>query len=187
MADKTESGWQVLNDRVVDDFKIFRTRKSLRRNLRNGHEIDFFLMDGLNWANVIALTPANEVVLIRQYRHGVDREVIEIPGGCIEKGEDPAAGAARELEEETGYRAESLVTLGEVAPNPALMSLTCFFYVARDVVPDGKMGFDPGENIEVLLRPLDQVFEMVAGGEMQHALHVAAFGLLALQREKFAK
>ncbi len=178
-------GWELLGDSAIDDFGIFRTRKSKRKNLKNGHAHDFFIMDGLNWAAVIGLTPKNEMVLVRQYRHGSEEYGLEFPGGCIENGEDPAIGAAREFEEETGYRARDLQLLGQVRANPAMMSMTCYYYLARNVTLDGNVHLDPGEDIEVLLRPYDEVYQMLARGEILHVIHVAALGLLALRKDEF--
>jgi ADP-ribose pyrophosphatase len=182
---KIRGGWEILDDRGVDDFGIFKTRKSRRRNLRNGSEFEFFLMEGLDWANIVALTSNNEVVLTRQYRHGYEREILELPGGCIELGEDPAAAAAREFEEETGFIARDLRLIGKLIPNPALMSMNLYSYFTRNIVPNGKTNLDDGENIEVILMPLDEVYRMIERQELNHALHVAVFGLLALRKNDF--
>ncbi len=177
-----KSGWELLGDTSVEDFKIFRTRKSRRLNPRTGAEFEFFLIDGHDWANVIALTKNNEVVLVKQYRHGIEDFTLELPGGCVEAAEDPKNAALRELKEEAGFIAEDTQHLGSIKANPAMMSVTCHLYLARNAQLSGNQALDPGENIEVVLLPLEKVLSMIASGQISHALHVAAFGLFLLNQ-----
>ena len=180
MKKKQLSPWEILEEFIYESFPIFRLRRSRRRHPESGYEHDFLLMDGLDWVNVIAITPDKQVVLERQFRHGSDAVTIETPGGVIEPGEEPAAGALRELAEETGYRSDKLTPLGAVHPNPAMQSMRCHFFLAEDAVPTGNLNLDPGEDIEVFTVPLPELFEMVKRGEITHALVVAAVGLLAM-------
>lgn len=175
-----KGNWEVLAETTYESFDIFSLKKSTRVNPRTKKRFDFVRIDGLDWANVIPITPDNNVVLIKQYRHGIDDYTFEIPGGCVELGEDPSLSAARELEEETGYHAPALDYLGCIRPNPALLSNRCYLYVARNVTLKGRQQLDPGEDIEVLLKPFDEVVTMVKKGDISHALVVAAFGLLLL-------
>lgn len=179
--DKEHGGWQLIGDKVYDSFDIFRIRRSLRKNPRTGEEIPFVLMDGLDWCNVIALTEDNQVVLVKQYRHGAEQFTIEIPGGCVEKNEDPKTAALRELREETGYLAEEAELLGYVYPNPAMQAMRCYHFLARGVKRSVETALDPGEDIQVLTKPLEEVVRMVLEGEITHGLHVNAFGLMKLR------
>lgn len=177
----TKGNWEVLKETTYEDFKIFSLKKSTRVNPRTKTAIDFVRIDGLDWANIIPLTADNQVILIRQYRHGSDEYTWEIPGGCVELNEDPALSAVRELEEETGYTSSDVEYLGTVRPNPALLSNRCFLYLARGVTLKGKQQLDDGEDIQVVLKPLDEVLTMVKKGEIAHALVVAAFGLYSMR------
>ena len=85
-----------------------------------GKRHSFYRIDSADWVNVVPVTPAGEIVMVRQYRHGLRDVTLEIPGGMVDPGETPEQAAARELLEETGYRAERLEALGSVNPNPAL-------------------------------------------------------------------
>lgn len=175
----TNENWKVLEEHVYETFKIFRAYRSRRVNPRTGKPFDFFLMDGLDWANIIALTPDNQVVLVEQFRHGSSSYTLEIPGGCVEPGEDPLQSAARELEEETGFAVNgSIEHLGVIHPNPAMQAMRCHCFVARGVTPTSSQKLDPGEDIRVVLKPLSELPQLIATGKITHAIVLAAFALL---------
>jgi 8-oxo-dGTP pyrophosphatase MutT (NUDIX family) len=174
-------GWKVVEDHIYETFKIFQIRRSRRINPRTGNPFDFFLMKGLDWVNVIALTAASEVVLVQQYRHGAEALTFEIPGGCVEPGEDPVRSAARELREETGFEAQELQLLGVVFPNPAMQAMRCHCYLARGVVRTSPQALDSGEDISVIVKPLTEVEEMIRNGEISHSVVLSAFALLNLR------
>lgn len=176
-------GWTIEKDEIYEEFEIFSLKKSVRKNPRTGASVEFFRMDGLNWVNVIPLTENNEVVLVRQYRHGAEQFSLEIPGGCIDAGEDSAIAALRELREETGYEGKNPELLGVVHPNPAMMSMTCSYYLVRGVAKTAETELDEGEDIDVLVKPLEEVLGLIAEGEITHSLVVGAFGLFSLKGE----
>jgi 8-oxo-dGTP pyrophosphatase MutT (NUDIX family) len=141
--------------------------------LANGKTFEPFVFEFTSWANVVALTKKNEVVLVRQYRHGVQENLLELPGGVVENEENPLEGAGRELMEETGYSVGSIVEVGRLYPNPAIQHNTLYCYLATDAELTGEQHFDETEEIEVHLVPLDELIEMVRQGKFMHALHVA--------------
>lgn len=160
--------WKVLESRYVHP--RFRFDKV---ELANGKTFEPMVWEFRNWANVVALTKSNEVVLVKQYRHGVKEFSLEFPGGIVDDEEDPLEGARRELMEETGYSAGSIVEVGRIYPNPAIQHNTLFCYLATDVELTGQQHFDETEEIEVHLVKLDELLQMVKRGEFKHALHVA--------------
>jgi ADP-ribose pyrophosphatase len=170
--------WTVVGSDPPVDFAIFTVRRSRARHPGTGREHRFSIIDGSDWVNVIALTPAREVVLVRQYRHGIDDLTLEIPGGSVEPGEPVEVAAARELEEETGYTATRWVHLGFVHPNPAVQSNRCDTLLALDAQRTAAQTLDPGEVIRVELLSLEAVKTMMATGEISHSLVVAAFAHL---------
>jgi 8-oxo-dGTP pyrophosphatase MutT (NUDIX family) len=121
----------------------------------------------------MALTKENEVVLIRQYRHGICDVLWEFPGGVVEDGEDPLEGVRRELLEETGYTASTFIPVGTLYPNPALQTNTMYCFLALDAEQVAGQNLDAGEEIEVHLVSLEELIEIAKRGEFPHALQVA--------------
>lgn len=163
------------------DYKIFTTHFRDAPHPRTGALKRFSLIEATDWVNIIALTPARDVVLIRQYRPGVDRICIEIPGGMVDPGEDARTAAARELVEETGYTSERWTQIGAIAPNPAIQNNTLYTFLALDATPTHAPHFDGSELLEIETAPLAEAYAMVRDGRIEHALVVAAFGHLALR------
>src|SRR5206468_2426456 len=114
--------WQKLSSEPVGDFRIFTIRSDKKISPRTQKEHDFYVIDCVNWVNVIAVTPDQQLILVEQYRHGSDTVELEIPGGMMDAGdESPEATAVRELREESGYEGEKPRLIGRIFPNPAIM------------------------------------------------------------------
>jgi ADP-ribose pyrophosphatase len=160
--------WKVL------ETSYFRPRFRIDKcELPNGNFLDATIFEFRAWANVVALTKNGEVVLVKQYRHGVCEALLEFPGGIVEDGEDPAEGVRRELLEETGYAASEMILVAKVFPNPALQTNTLYCFVARDAERVQEQNLDAGEDIEVHLVPLDELIVMAKRGQFPHALDIA--------------
>ena len=108
--------WTTLESEPIQDCRVFSVRRIRTRSPRTGDAHDFFAIDSSDWVNVVPITPDGRVVMVRQYRHGAGELTLETPGGLVDPGETPAAAAARELLEETGYAADEIVSLGAVSP-----------------------------------------------------------------------
>ncbi len=160
--------WKILKS------KHFRSRFRVDQcELPNGKPLEAIVFEFRTWANVLAMTKDQQVVLIRQYRHGVQDVLWEFPGGVVEDGEPAIDGAKRELLEETGYASSNLIEVGKFYPNPALQSNSLYFFLALDAEKVDGQHLDEAEDIEVHLVSLDELIAMTKRGEFLHALQVA--------------
>ena len=172
--------WRTINTEVVFATPIFDLHRRRAAHPQRG-ERDFFVLDPADWVNIIPVTSRREVVMVRQFRHGIGAFTLEIPGGMIDPEDpDPAAAGRREMMEECGYDSEQVVPLGRVHPNPAIQPNFCYSFLARDVkkVRAPHSNPDGSEETEVVLVPLKSVKGLIASGKITHALVIAAFSFL---------
>ncbi len=167
--------WPLVSSRLDRSYRIFDLRMDRSLSPRTGEEHDFIVLESSPWVNVIALTDREEVVLIRQYRHGIQAVTLEIPGGLVEDGDGPLAAAKRELLEETGYRSEEWIDLGYVHPNPAIQNNRCHTFLALGAKPVGAQSLDDKEDIAVILKPLADIPSLIQEGAITHSLVICAF------------
>jgi len=179
MADhsyKNLQPWQRLESETLYSCRIFSLRKDRNRSPRDGRDHDFFVLDSGDWVNIVPITANDEVVLIHQYRHGIDDITLEIPGGMVDPHDpSPLHAARREMQEETGYDSEDIIPLGSIHPNPAIQGNRCHTFLARNVEKHFEPHFDTTEETEVILVPSSQLSELVRQGKITHALVVTAF------------
>lgn len=176
--------WDNLASEYVGDFRIFRLRKDRCRSPRTSQEHDFYILEAPDWCNVVALTPDDQVVLVRQYRFGIRGPTLEIPGGMLNGNEDPTDAARRELLEETGYAADSIEPLARTLPNPAIQNNVCHTALATGCRKIREPNLDEREDIEVLTRPLADIPRLISTGEISHALVIVAFHHLFRERSR---
>jgi len=153
---------------------IFDVRQDRALHPVTGKEGRYVVLENPDWANVIAVTAEGQLVMVRQWRHGVRRVALELPAGLVEAGESPAEAAARELMEETGYEAERWTVLGEVVPNQAYQSNVCTTLLAEGCRRTGPGGGDGSEDIEVVLIDLDELPRLIAAKELRNAMTMCA-------------
>jgi len=176
-------GWRRLGGEIIHDAGIFRLR-------RDAYEHDgrptrpFYVIESNPWINVVPVTPAGEIVLVRQFRHGIQDSTLEIPGGLVDATDrDPAAAAVRELLEETGHTGSPPELLGVVSSNPAIIDNWTHCFVVRDARPSAAPRPDPHEDVTVEVLPASRVRELVLSGEIHHSLSVCALSLFFLGQE----
>jgi len=179
MSDATgqPSRWERLGHEAVASTRVFELHHVRYRHPRRGTERDFVVAHPPDWVNVIALTPDHHLVLVRQFRFGVDDFALEIPGGVMDRGEDPLAAGPRELREETGYAGAPARLLGTVRPNPAILSNRCHVVLVAQAAPATATAWDHDEEIEILTRPVDEVLALARNGGINHSLVLNALFL----------
>jgi len=168
--------WETLGERVIGNFKIFDLSWIKRRHPEKNKESEFVVLKSPKWVNIIPITKEKNVILIEQYRHGCDEITIEVPGGLVEKTEEPGVAGERECLEETGYSSrEKAILLGENIPNPAFLTNTCYSYVWFNCEKISAQKLDLHEDIRVIEAPLKDIKKMIVDGKIRHSLVLTAF------------
>ncbi len=171
------SRWLREAERVLVSTRVFDLKSILFRHPVRGTEREFIVAHAPDWVNVVARTPDDRLVLVRQFRFGSDAFSLELPGGVLEMGEDGVTGGVRELLEETGYGGGKVSLLGSVYANPAIQNNKCHFVLVDGVVPSGPMNWDHDEEIQVSTAPVADVLSWARTGKIMHSLSVAALML----------
>jgi ADP-ribose pyrophosphatase len=167
--------WKKLRSTLIGDFRIFKLRSDVSVSPRTGKEHDFYVLDSVNWVNVIAVTPDQKLVMVEQFRHGSGTVELEIPGGMMDAGEtDPVATAVRELREETGYEGENARLLGRIHSNPAILSNVTYTVLIENCRLQHGVEFDSGEDLITRLVPVAEIPKLVADEKIGHSLVVVA-------------
>ncbi|MDR2110638.1 MAG: NUDIX hydrolase [Spirochaetaceae bacterium] len=140
----------------------------------------FTIIDAPDWAIVVPVIKTSrgeEFIMVRQWRHGSRELSLEFPGGVFEEGEEGIKAAARELREETGYTAGKIRKIGELSPNPAIMTNRVHFFLAEDLSRRGDQDLDDDEYIDVETIPVETAFHGMGHPPYIHALMASAFTL----------
>ncbi len=165
-----KKSWDVLHSEAGPDLHIFKVRIDTVANPRNGAELKATVLETDDWVNIIATTPEEKLLVVKQFRLGTQEMATEIPAGVMEEGEDPLDAAIRELAEETGYTTDDWTYLGWVEPNPAFLNNRCHQFLARNIVQTNDIAQDEGEDIEFCEMTLDEVKEEIRAGQMRNSL-----------------
>ncbi len=175
-------GWEVLATRCVVDHPFMPLHAETVRTPAGAVFDSWWVLRFPDWVMVVPFTDDGRVVLIRQWRQGARHFGLEIPAGVMDAQDaDPVLTAARELEEETGFRAARLDYAGWQWPDASRNANRMHVVVAHGCVPDGLRALEPGETIEPVLVTVAECRALLLRGEMRSALHASSLlrGLVA--------
>ncbi|MBI5768122.1 MAG: NUDIX hydrolase [Verrucomicrobia bacterium] len=172
------SRWEILGQKIQAKTVVFDLQSVRYRHPVRGTEKDFVVIRAPDWVNVLALTRDGQLVLVQQFRFGIDALSLEIPGGVMEAGEDPVEAGLRELREETGFTGKNARLLGSVHPNPAIQANRCHLVLVEGAERTAALEWDDTEEIEVATRPVDEVLAAARDGRITHGLVLNALFLL---------
>ena len=178
--------WEVLKDKKVYGTPIFSLHQKDVVPDKESESKPFYVLEAPEWINVIALTAEKEIILVEQYRHGIDESTLEIPGGMVDDGESPLEAAKRELVEETGYSTEKWSLIGKTSSNPAILNNYTHLYLAENVEETTGQHTDGTEDIKVHRMPLKRFLKLTANGVVHHAIVLAAVAQMMLNRPELA-
>lgn len=168
-----ELKWKVLSSEYIHKgpWATLRTDQCL---MPDGRIVpSYYVLEYPDWANAVALTEDNKIIMVRQYRHAAGVISLEIPGGVIEDGELPEVGMKRELLEETGYQFDYLEPLCKLHANPSTGNNITHCYLARGGKKVQEQQLDEQEQIEIEEYTIEEVKQLLVENKITQALHVS--------------
>ena len=156
-----------LEERTIYEGRVFSVHSG-KVELPNGKTALRDRIGHTGGAGILPLDQDGFTYLVRQYRYGVDKVLLEIPAGKLEPGEDPMETARRELTEEVGLLPKEVTPLGYIEPSPAYLGEVTYLYLGRDLIPQ-KAALDDEEFLEILRLPFQDAVRMVMDGEITDA------------------
>lgn len=166
--------WQITSKKILNKTHVFDLEELHFKRTNNRDSHPYYRIICADWVNILALTKSKQAILVQQMRAGVMLETLEVPGGAVDPQEKntPDIAALRELEEETGYVSENLMSLGSMYPNPALQTNKIHFFLAQDckLSANRKRFPDSEEELEIVLYDYEEMIKMISQGKITHAL-----------------
>lgn len=173
--------WRRLRSAVLFEHLPWLRLREDAVELPTGAVLDpYYVLEYSDWACVVPVTEAREVVMVEQWRHAVGRASLEFPAGALDPGEEPEPAARRELREEAGVVAGALKPLATLATEPARHTNWAHLFLARDARIVGDPTPDANEDLRTRTARLDELPDLLASGRICHGIHAAA-ALLALR------
>lgn len=166
--------WKLLNSEYLLQNEWIAVRAD-KCEMPDGRLIDpYFIVESRSYVNVVPVTPEGEILLLRIYRHGLGKTLLETPGGLIDAGESALETARRELLEETGHDCTAIKPIGSGAPDPARFACHAYYFLATGVVETAVPAWDESEEMELLKLAIPQVKQMLFAGEIVDSVQQSA-------------
>jgi ADP-ribose pyrophosphatase len=163
--------WKVLESEYLYNEPWLTVRKE-KCELPNGKIMSaYYTLEYPTWVSAFALTKEGKVLMVKQYRHGLEVISTELPGGVVDKGETPEKAIERELKEETGYVFDSYEYIGKICANPATTNNYMHMYIAKGGIKKFDQSLDETEDVEVEVYSIDQVKQLMRENKIVQALH----------------
>ncbi|MCY4093973.1 MAG: NUDIX hydrolase [Gammaproteobacteria bacterium] len=180
ISEKTQSlsdstlTWTKVRSERGENLNILQVRHDWLEHPTSKAVMKRLVLESVDWINIVALTPDDKSVMVRQYRFGIEACTLETPGGMVDDGETPLEAAQRELLEETGYTSNEWTYLGAVEPNPAFHPHLCHHFLARNVKRVADLDLGPGEAIEIEVCEIERLKTAIQDGSLRHSLALSA-------------
>jgi 8-oxo-dGTP pyrophosphatase MutT (NUDIX family) len=166
--DQSPKEWVCEASEKGPELKIFNVRFDHMRNPRNGVRERMVILESPDAANVVALDAQQQILFVRQYRFGIGRYTLELPGGMVEPSEPQEQAVQRELKEETGAVATTWTYLGRIPSNPVFQDSYIYHWWAQGAAIDATPQLDDGEEIFLEWIPEAEVHHQLMSGQFEH-------------------
>ncbi len=177
--------WDVLSESIEFETPYIRARRQKIRTGRGAVIDPYHVFDIPNWAAMLAVTAELDAVLVRNYRHGSERFMTELPGGIIDDtDDDPAAAVVRELAEETGYAVDKVFALPPIHPYPGRFRQRAYPFIGINATRVQAQALEDDEDLEVTVLPLAEAFRVFADGS--HDVAAVHAGIMLAARHMIA-
>ncbi|GEM66949.1 NUDIX hydrolase [Sphingobacterium mizutaii NBRC 14946 = DSM 11724] len=166
--------WKTIDSKYIIQ-RPWATLRVDKLEMPNGNiKEEYYVLEYPTWVNMVALTEDNQVIFVKQYRHGAGKIMVELPAGVVEDNEDPEIAARRELLEETGYAFDDISYVCELFANPATSGNITYTYLLTGGRKVQEQELDPSEDIEVVLMDLQEAKQFLFDNKIGQALHSSA-------------
>ena len=166
--------WKTIDSKYIIQ-RPWATLRVDKLEMPNGNiKEEYYVLEYPTWVNMVAITEDNQVIFVKQYRHGAGQIMVELPAGVVEENEDPEIAARRELLEETGYAFDDISYVCELYANPATSGNLTYTYLLTGGRKVQEQELDPSEDIDVVLMDLEDAKLFLFDNKIGQALHTSA-------------
>ncbi len=165
----------ILTKEYISNHQYFTARKDSYQTPTGKIVNPYFVVELPECVLAVAITKDKEVILIEQYRHPIQQQSIEFPGGFIDDSETPETAIIRELQEETGYSFTGYHYLGKTYSNPGVLNNATHLFVATGGEKISDQSLDANEEINILLKSLQEVKVMIHTYQFKQSMHELCF------------